>query len=224
MITDVGIDMDGVMYDFISEFKKYALKRLGRTSLPDAKHWEFYEDWGLSKETFYEWLTDATVSEKVFLTGNPYPNCVAGWQKLRSLNLNIHVLTHRHIEAVGQTSEWLQFHGFIPDSIHFTTHKGVLEAIAVDQAAAIDDYHHYYDLYEEVGVKAFMRTHPWNASYKGRHVADLLDFANAVEIYNKFYAYEDKNFMRFEKSQKIIDDFYSLSASKPRYPLGQLNG
>jgi hypothetical protein len=135
VITDVGIDMDGVMYDFAGVFKSYCENRLQvNAPLPEPKHWEFYEDWGLSKETFYEWLTDATVSEKVFLTGNPYPNCVAGWQKLRSLNLNIHVLTHRHIEAVGQTSEWLQFHGFIPDSIHFTTHKGVLEAIAAAPA------------------------------------------------------------------------------------------
>lgn len=225
MITDVGIDMDGVVYDFMSEFKSYCQKRLGRKHLPEPQHWEFYEDWGMDKDTFYEWLTDATVTEQLFLKGKPYPNTISGWQKLRSLNVNIHVMTHRHIEAVGQTAEWLQFHGLIPNSMHFGVDKVILESIAVDQAAAIDDYVHYYEQYEEVGVKAFLRTHPWNSDYYGRHVSDLLDFANAVEIYNKFYAYEEKAMLRSAQSHQVIDNFYSLPVPRNnRYAIGSNNG
>ena len=145
MITDVGIDMDGVMYDFAGEFKKYCAKRMGREDLPDPKHWEFYEDWGLDKDTFYDWLTDATVNEGLFYTGKAYANTTEGWSKLKDLGMRIHVLTHRHIESVGQTADWLQDNNFVPDSMHFGFDKVLLEAIAIDQAAAIDDYTKYYD-------------------------------------------------------------------------------
>ena len=190
MITDVGIDMDGVMYDFANTFKSYCENRLLRT-LPEPKHWEFYEDWGLDKETFYDWLTDATVNDSLFYRGNAYDNTIAGWRKLKDMGMRIHVLTHRHIESVGQTAEWLQEHGLIPDSMHFGFDKTLLEAIAIDQAAAIDDYTKYYDEYEQVGVKAFLRTHEWNKDHHGRRVDDLLEFAYAVETYNNYYKFEE---------------------------------
>jgi hypothetical protein len=192
VITDVGIDMDGVMYDFANTFKSYCENRLQVNSpLPEPKHWEFYEDWGLDKETFYDWLTDATVNDSVFYRGNAYDNTMAGWRKLKAMGMRIHVLTHRHIEAVGQTAEWLQDHNFVPDSIHFGFDKTLLEAIAIDQAAAIDDYTKYYDEYEKVGVKAFLRTHEWNKDHHGRRVDDLLGFADAVETYNNYYKFEE---------------------------------
>lgn len=192
MITDVGIDMDGVMYDFANTFKSYCENRLQVNSpLPEPKHWEFYEDWGLDKETFYDWLTDATVNDSLFYRGNAYDNTMAGWRKLKAMGMRIHVLTHRHIEAVGQTAEWLQDHNFVPDSIHFGFDKTLLEAIAIDQAAAIDDYTKYYDEYEQVGVKAFLRTHEWNKDHHGRRVDDLLGFADAVETYNNYYKFEE---------------------------------
>lgn len=204
MITDVGIDLDGVMYDFATEFRKYCAFRLGRTDLPEPRHWEFYEDWGLDKDTFYSWLTEATVNDELFFTGKPYDNTIEGWQKLRSMGMRIHVLTHRHIEAVAQTSEWLRKHNFIPDSLHFGFDKAHLEGLAIDQAAAIDDYTKYYDEYEETGVKAFLRNQPWNSHHHGRRVDDLLDFANAVETYNKFYEWEEcKTIKALPRSPKI---------------------
>lgn len=192
MITDVGIDMDGVMYDFADAFRTYCENRMRvNYSLPEPKHWEFYEDWGLDKDTFYEWLTDATINDSLFYRGRAYDNTFAGWKKLRDMGLRIHILTHRHIEAVGQTADWLQDHGFVPDSMHFGVDKTLLEAIAIDQAAAIDDYTKYYDQYEQVGVKAFLRTHEWNKKHHGRRVSDLLGFADAVETYNNYYKFEE---------------------------------
>lgn len=191
MITDVGIDMDGVMYDFAGAFRGYCENRLQvNAPLPEPRHWEFYEDWGLDKETFYEWLTDSTINDSLFYRGNAYDNTIAGWRKLKDMGLRIHIMTHRHIESVGQTAEWLYEHGFIPDSMHFGVDKTILEAMAIDQAAAIDDYTKYYDDYEKVGVKAFLRTHPWNADHSGRRVADLLEFADAIEAYNTYYRFE----------------------------------
>lgn len=212
MITDVGIDMDGVMYDFANTFKSYCENRLLRT-LPDPTHWEFYEDWGLDKETFYDWLTDATVNDSLFYRGNAYDNTIAGWRKLKDMGMRIHVLTHRHIESVGQTAEWLQEHGLVPDSMHFGFDKTLLEAIAIDQAAAIDDYTKYYDEYEQVGVKAFLRTHEWNKDHHGRRVADLLEFADAVEVYNNYYKFEEYGY-------KVSTPTYSYSYTQPKYMIG----
>lgn len=222
MITDVGIDMDGVMYDFAGAFKEYCAERLNRTDLPDPRHWEFYEDWGLSKETFYEWLTDATINDYLFYRGNAYDNTIAGWKKLRDMGLRIHILTHRHIEAVGQTAEWLQEHGFIPDSMHFGFDKTLLEAIAIDQAAAIDDYTKYYDEYEQVGVKAFLRTHEWNKNHHGRRVDDLLGFADAVETYNNYYKFEDMSVPLVVRPAITSTSVYSYP--QPTYMIGNNNG
>jgi hypothetical protein len=195
VITDVGIDMDGVMYDFVKEFKAYCQKHLPFSEpLPDPTHWEFYEDWGISRDTFYEMLTEATIKEQLFSRGSAYDNTFAGWNKLKTMGIHIHIMTHRHIEAVGQTAEWLNRHGFVPDSMHFGTNKTILESIAIDQAAAIDDYIEYYDEYESIGVKAFLRTQEWNMRHRGRRVPDLLAFATAVETYNNYYEMEEYSY------------------------------
>lgn len=190
MITDVGIDLDGVLYNFAHEFREYCSARLQRDDLPYPTHWEFYEDWGLDRDTFYRWLNEATKEVQLFNKGLPLPHAIEGWEKLRSMGLNIHVLTHRHPMAYAQTAEWLLHFGFEPDSLHFGADKRVLKTIAKGQAAALDDYVGYYTDYNEAGVKAFLMTQPWNADHPGRRVPDLLAFAHAVEVHNEYHLME----------------------------------
>lgn len=194
MITDVGIDLDGVLYNFAHEFRMYCSERMGRDDLPYPTHWEFYEDWGLDKDTFYRWLNEATQTVQLFNNSLPLPHAIEGWEKLRQLQVRIHVLTHRHPLAYAQTAEWLLRYGFEPDSLHFGADKRVLKTITKGQAAAIDDYIGYYDDYQSVGIKAFLMTQPWNAERAGvRRVPDLLAFAHAVEVHNEYHRVEEQH-------------------------------
>ena len=68
LITDVGIDLDGVIYPFIDAFKIYCKERLNVSYLPDATKWNFYEDWGINHDTFQEWISEAATTHKVFST------------------------------------------------------------------------------------------------------------------------------------------------------------
>lgn len=195
MITDVGIDLDGVMYDFAGAFHEYCSAKLNRSDLPHPQHWEFYEDWGMDAETFYAILDDATENEQIFKWRPPTPNSLQGWHKFQEMGIRIHVLTHRKHNSHIQTLEWLHQYGFVPDSVYFGFDKVVLSAMAGDEFAAIDDYYGYYEQYEQVGVKAFMCTQPWNEMHRGRRVVDLLDFANKVEIHNKYQEVEDAQWL-----------------------------
>lgn len=192
MITDVGIDMDGVMYDFATEFRNYCGKRMNRTDLPFPRHWEFYEDWGLDRETFYNWLDEATLNDNIFLTGEPLTDTVEGWQRLRGMGMRIHILTHRRFPAYEQTVRWLNKHGFLPDSLHFGEDKVALSAIAVEDSASIDDHIGYYEMYQQVEVLSFLRTQPWNLNYYARRATTLLDFACKVEQYNNYLRMENQ--------------------------------
>lgn len=190
LITDVGIDLDGVLYNFAHEFREYCTARLGVTELPYPKHWEFYEDWGLDKDTFYQWLNEATEQEQIFNRGLPYPLVLEGWEKLRTLDVKIHILTHRHPLAYAQTAEWLLRYGLVPDTLHFGANKNILKTLSTGTAAAIDDYTGYYDSYTNANIKAFMMSQPWNAQHPGRRVPDMLAFAHAIEVHNEYHRME----------------------------------
>ena len=184
MITDVGIDMDGVMYDFAKVFHEYAQNRMGK-ELSTPTTWDFYKEWGLSDEQFDEWLIEGVQNLRLFNCDAPMENTVEGWNLLKQNGIKIHVLTHRGHVSYVQTVQWLNRFGLYPDSLHFGTNKGILKAFATDQCAAIDDYPLYYTQYDRAGVISFLRTQPWNESMYARRVTDLLDFAKKVITINE---------------------------------------
>ena len=183
VITDVGIDMDGVIYDFAKVFHEYAQNRMGKElSLPTK--WDFYTQWGMSDEQFDEWLVEGVQNLRLFNCDAPMENTVEGWNLLKQNDIKIHVLTHRGHVSYEQTVQWLNRFGLYPDSLHFGTNKGILKTFATDECAAIDDYPLYYTQYDRAGVISFLRTQPWNESMYARRVTDLLDFAKKVITIN----------------------------------------
>ena len=125
-ITDVGIDMDGVVYPFMSAFKKYCIDVLKETTFPEPLKWEFYEDWGISKQTFDTMMQTAPISHRLFASESPMENVALGWKLLRELGVRIHVITARPNTAWAQTADWLHDHELVPDHLHFTHNKTVL--------------------------------------------------------------------------------------------------
>lgn len=191
MITDVAIDMDGVLFDFAGTITKHFSDYFD-TELPAPKNWEFFEEWGLSADSFYTLLDHLTVEKEIFNEGSPIPRSMVGWQSMREQGLRLHVITHRSWSAHTQTIKWLERYRLIPDSIHFTGEKAsILSALAIDEAAAIDDHYEQYVDYKGAGVHAYMFTHRWNASYPGRRVSTLEEFANVIKMHNEYWRMEN---------------------------------
>ena len=102
MITDVAIDLDGVVFDFsrvvTAVFSKYL-----KTDLPTPTKWEFFDEWNMTASDFYSLLDHLTVETEFFNSESPIRHTMVGWQSLREQNLRIHVITHHmpHLETVA---------------------------------------------------------------------------------------------------------------------------
>lgn len=185
VITDVGIDMDGVVYPFMEAFKDWCKKKLNRASLPDPIHWNFYEDWGLDEETFKSYVREAAETASVFKVLAPYEGTVQAWRDLRDLNVRIHVLTARPHSAWVQTIEWLFIHGLHCDSLHFTNTKSMLSKLNSGKALLIDDHVAYYEEAERNGIIPVLMSRPWNLSKEGAtRVSDLNGLVSFIRGYN----------------------------------------
>lgn len=185
-ITDVAIDMDGVVYPFMNAFKKYCIDVLKEETFPEPTKWEFYEEWGISEDTFKIMLMTAPISHRLFASESPMDNAALGWAALREMGVTIHVITARPTTAWSQTADWLHDHGLIPDHLHFTHDKTLITHVAKGHSAAIDDHLLYHDQLEKAGAFAVLHDHPWNRQQEVSFRANsLLEFATLVNNVNK---------------------------------------
>lgn len=184
-ITDIGIDMDGVMYPFMDAFKKYCVQELGITEFSEPTKWDFYEDWGITKENFNQMLRSAPVTHRLFASEYPMKHVREGWDLLREMGMKLHVITARPTTAWSQTADWLHDNGLVPDHLHFTHDKTILSYVKNKEAAMIDDHVEYYLQLEKSGILAVLHSQPWNDSYQGAiRARSLVDFANIVKSVN----------------------------------------
>ena len=191
MITDVAIDLDGVMFDFArvvtSVFSRYFDK-----DLPAPQNWEFYDEWGLTAHEFYALLDHLTVETEFFNSESPIRHTLKGWQNLRQQGLSLHIITHRSPCAYDQTVRWLERYRLIPDTLHFSGDKArILTAIQKDESASVDDYIVQYENYEDAGVRSYLFTQQWNLRKKNaRRITNLMDFAEDIKLYNTYWTSE----------------------------------
>lgn len=181
----VGIDLDGVVYDFADSLREYLLHAGLRDAadMPEPLRWEFYEDWGYSVEEFLDHCHAGVDAGFVFRHGRPFPGVLEAFQRIRAAGHTIHIVTDRSFGTVAggsqaATSEWLQAHGLFYDSLTFTADKTI---VCVD--TMVDDKLANYDALKAVGVAVYLLTRPWNKTSEPdeRHrVLDLLHYAEVV--------------------------------------------
>jgi len=203
LITDVGIDMDGVVYPFMSAFKKYCIDVLKETTFSEPTKWEFYKDWGISEDTFKTMLMTAPISHRLFASESPMDGTAIGWAALREEGVTIHVITARPTTAWSQTADWLHDHGLIPDHLHFTHDKTIITHVAKEYSAAIDDHLLYHQQLEQAGAFAVLRDHPWNRQHDVNfRVSSLLDFARLVKsVNNREIPWQNTNVNKYYAKQ-----------------------
>lgn len=171
----VGIDLDGVCYDFAGSVREYL-----NHPHPDPERWEFYEDWGLSLDDFLTVCHDGVDAGIIFTHGDPYPNVLDAFKIIKGAGHSIHIVTDRAFGQNGAspaaTAAWLARHGLDYDSLTFSADKTVVKLDVM-----VDDKPSNYAALQAAGVDAYLLTRPWNQQVpNAQRVLDLLHFAEVI--------------------------------------------
>lgn len=190
MITDIGVDLDGVCYSFSKAFYAYASQRMNRDDLPEPLSWEFYKAWGLTSEEFRQWIVDGTRDANLFAQFPPEPFVNEMLTKFRAHNCRIHVVTNRPEESKEQTMEWLATWKVPHDYVIFTADKTdivrhVDKLRFAGEIAMIEDNVENFVALESAGVRAYLYDQPWNRYYRTKkRIVLLYDFFESVFKHN----------------------------------------
>ncbi len=182
-MSRVGIDLDGVCYNFSASVREY-LTNTARTHQPhtctDPTRWEFYEDWGLNLDAFLDTCHAGVEAGVIFTHGEPYPNTAEAFHRIKSAGHSIHVITDRSFGSNGAseaaTRAWLDRHGLPFDSLTFSPDKTI---VRID--TMVDDKPSNYAALTAVGVDAYLLSRPWNQHVNdATRVRDLLHYAEMI--------------------------------------------
>jgi hypothetical protein len=159
----VGVDLDGVCYDFGEALKKFLVEHEGfdENLMTVPKIWDFFLEWGLSLDTYLDYYQKGVDAGVVFVYGDPHEGCLEYMTKLKEDGHTLHIVTYRTIgdKAVENTMHWLKREQIPYDSISFSKDKTI---IANDYF--IEDNLDNYAALEQAGIGAFLMDRPWNAS------------------------------------------------------------
>lgn len=176
----IGIDLDGVCYNFTDSLKKYLVEHEGfpEYELGETTTWNFFkDDWGMSLEDYLMYFERGVDAGIVFLHGEPHLDCVDVLNRLREDGHTLHIVTWRQVgqRSVHNTSDWLLREKIPYDTLTFAKDKTILP---VD--IFIEDNMDNYTSLCESGVRAVLMDRPWNH--------DLTD-AVRVQNWNEFYEF-----------------------------------
>ncbi|WP_075908869.1 5' nucleotidase, NT5C type [Mycobacteroides chelonae] len=162
----VGVDLDGVLYDFGDAFRDYLVSRhnwdITRCQAP--RRWEFYEDWGISSKGFVD-ICNAAADARALWCVKPLLGAYPTWEALRKLKRaghSVHVITNRNFgthPAVSheETAKWLRVHDVLYDTLTFSADKTVIET-----EYFIEDNADNYLALEKAGCRSVLINRPWN--------------------------------------------------------------
>jgi 5'(3')-deoxyribonucleotidase len=132
----LGVDLDGVVADFYGGLRPIAAEWLGVSveELPAEVSYGLPE-WKLKKAGGYESLHRFAVTQRdLFRNLEPIPGAPAVLRQLSASQVRIRIITHRlfikffHLEAIRQTTEWLDHHGIPYWDICFMRDKAAVGA------------------------------------------------------------------------------------------------
>lgn len=180
----VGVDLDGVIYDFEGALRQwlhttrgYDLKRM-----PTATQWELANDWGMTRAEFVEACEEAVEAGFLFHWGAPINDAQHQLWRLKIAGHSVHLLTARDFGTRSQenTVKWVHEYGLPHDSLDFTHDKA-----SVPTDYMIDDKPgNYLDLIAS-GTVAALQDRPYNADFNaGYRVGSLEQFVDFVIAYD----------------------------------------
>lgn len=162
----LGIDLDGVVYNFHVPFCKLAEKKLKR-ELDYPECWNFFaEQWGITFQEFDELMAFGVKYRNLWWVGPEIEGAKNGLQELIDDGHEIVIITHRgpkgaEMEARWATEHWLAVHR-IPHHELFITH----EKTKFDLDLIVEDAPKNVLAAQAAGEIGVCYTQPWNTDDK----------------------------------------------------------
>jgi len=181
----VGLDLDGVLYDFSGALRQYLVTQYSWDEkwCTEPTRWEFYEDWGLSLAGFKKICHQAADNRALWNTREP----LGGWpviselRHLREAGHTLHVITNRGFgthpgESHADTAEWLSLWKIPYDTLTFSGDKTIVHTDFM-----IEDNVDNYLALEKSGCAAVLINRPWNEYLKSAvRVFSVKEFVDLV--------------------------------------------
>lgn len=181
MTLRIGLDLDGVVYDFVAAHRDYLTAESDHDVdvlelLPEPTSWSVWDCWPISRETWQRTFDEGVACGAIFTGGHryAYPGAVEAVQGLAWVGHDIHVVTHRPARAVAATAEWLADVNLPHTSLTFAADKSTVPVDVmiednVDNALAVVN----------AGGRAILFDRPWNRTWKfDGQVADVDEHAD----------------------------------------------
>lgn len=159
----IGVDLDGVVYDFAGVLREYVLTRdlvPVRKAFPTVRAWDLHKEWGLTRAEFDSICQDAIKDNWLFRVGRPVSGALDTLYQLH-WTCGIHIVTARDFGLMDLVQEatrlWLRDHGIYFDSLTFSADKTV---VPVD--IFIEDNVENYLALDAEGHFPVLFNQPWN--------------------------------------------------------------
>ncbi len=177
----VGIDLDGVLYDFDAVLVNHVRMTRPSTAFPYDESPAFWELWGWTRGEFDACATKAVADGVLFWTGDPLPHAREAMETLMAEGHTVDIVTARTYGGYelcsAATRSWLSTYDIPFTALHFTANKCQLR---VDMF--LEDSIGQYDQLRRHGVDAYLLNRRLNyRADDGRHRVDsLLNFVQTV--------------------------------------------
>jgi uncharacterized HAD superfamily protein len=186
----IGLDIDGVLADFVSPFLQLLERRVGGAPIDPASITDpnFQNHPFLTQEIIYECMVDASYDPDFWRVLAPLPS-QSQWQSLNRLSRehDVAFITHRWVRDSYDinriTCDWLRQQGIDDPVVHFTQEK---KSQLVNQLAIelfVDDRHeNCQDVATQTDATVMMPHRPYNCSFDHPKVQRIRDL-------NEMFAY-----------------------------------
>ena len=164
----VGVDVDGVLRDFVGSLMRVYRKTFPDHTIIERSKWDWhllnnFPDFGYGKETLYEWIFTDEVARDIMVNAEMIGDANKIYNDLQDQmadRAKLVIVSHQYENIVHHTSEWLGKHGFKAQEIWYGSEK-----LGAGCDVLIDDNPKNLWDYQEAGKIALAVKQPWNRNY-----------------------------------------------------------
>ena len=185
----IGIDLDEVIMDTLSQVIKYYNRRYKTSfTLSDFHSYNWWETWGCTKDkAIRTWLdfNNSDVSRKI----KPIERAISSINFLAKTN-EIIIITSRQNKVKEQTQKWLNKHFKSPprliltNDIYIATESKSKICKDLGIKLMIEDHPKYAAECAKSGIKTILFDKPWNKSVSHKEIVKVKNWPEALEVIN----------------------------------------
>lgn len=161
----IGMDLDGVVYDWDGKFRSMVRHYFG-INLKLADHWNSYKTQlgELGRLDIWKFMWDQGVKDGLFLTGDSYPGALSANTALAKKN-DVVLITSRPVSARSHTFQWVGQHRIPTSEIHLV-HDSPKTSVQQCDVYVDDGPHNVGELLAYTSAKVLLWDQPWNRGYE----------------------------------------------------------